>query len=101
MAIENAVNYSLRIIKPVVEGRSLSVEVTKAAEKRDTDETQEGLTKTVWHGGSCNSWYVRGEDGKIGRNTMTYPFSQSWFQYRCTFPYWKDLTFKVRLTFSA
>ncbi|KAK4166922.1 Baeyer-Villiger monooxygenase [Cladorrhinum sp. PSN259] len=91
MAIENAVNYGLRVIKPILEGKASVAEVKRSAEQSYAKRIQDALQKTVWTTG-CNSWYIRGEGGKIW-NGMTYPWAQSRYWYDCLFPVWEDWEF--------
>lgn len=96
MAIENAVNYSLRVIEPVLDGRATVVEVKREAEERYTQQLQKSLRKTVWAGG-CSSWYnTEGSDGKRW-NAVTYPHSQAHFWYKCLFPVYRDWSYTARL----
>ncbi|KAK4184195.1 hypothetical protein QBC35DRAFT_506414 [Podospora australis] len=91
MVIENAVNYALRVIRPILEGKAeagSAVDVKPEAEKAYFHRIQTALQNTVWTTG-CNSWYVRGEGGKM-YNGMTYPWSQRRYWYECLFPVWKD-----------
>lgn len=96
LAIENAVNYSLRIIKPILDKRSLTVDVKREAEQRDVDEIQAALQKTVWHM-DCKSWYARDANGNYGRNSSTYPYTQPRYWWKCLFPKWNDLRYTVSL----
>ncbi|KAI1818664.1 FAD/NAD(P)-binding domain-containing protein [Poronia punctata] len=92
MAAENSVNYSLRIIKPILDGKAKIAELKREAEEEYTDRIQTALQNTVWSSG-CGSWYVTdGEDGKQW-NAMAYPWSQGYFWYRSLFPRWDDWTF--------
>lgn len=93
MAIENSVNYALRIIKPVLDGHGTIVELKKSAEKSYVQRVQNALTRTVF-GENCQSWYQRGSDGKTW-NGMTYPWSQFHYWYRSFFPSWSDLQYRV------
>ncbi|KAK4143386.1 uncharacterized protein C8A04DRAFT_37398 [Dichotomopilus funicola] len=88
MAIENAVNYSLRVLQPVLEGRAGLVRLKRSAEEAYSRRMQDALQKTVWMSG-CNNWYIRGPGGKVW-NGMTYPWSQARYWYECLFPVWRD-----------
>ncbi|KAM0490038.1 hypothetical protein ACHAP8_011959 [Fusarium lateritium] len=57
MAIENSVNYALRILKPVLGSPNGVVELDMDAEKRYVNRIQHDLSKTVWNSG-CQSWVV-------------------------------------------
>ncbi|EFQ29328.1 monooxygenase [Colletotrichum graminicola] len=87
MALENNINYSLRVLKPVLEGRATTAEPRREAEQDYTDEMQNALQKTVCNSG-CRSWYfVKRKDGSLKKwNAMSYPYSQVYFWYRCLFP---------------
>lgn len=68
-ASENAVNYSLNFMKPILDGQISSYEVTEKAERGWTDKLQEGLQNTVFRKGTCTSWYQT----EGGWNSSTYP----------------------------
>lgn len=68
-ATENAVNYSLNFIKPILEGKVSSYEIKEEAERAWTQQVQDQLQKTVFRRGVCSSWYIT-EDGW---NSSTYP----------------------------
>ncbi|CAI4212020.1 unnamed protein product [Parascedosporium putredinis] len=80
MASENAVNYALRVIKPILDGRASAADVKPEAEKRYVQSLQGALQKTVWYTG-CSSWYLRVTPGRKVWNAMTYPWSQAHFWY--------------------
>ncbi|PNY26054.1 Uncharacterized protein TCAP_04011 [Tolypocladium capitatum] len=89
MAIENAINYALRVIKPVIDGDATAVEVKREAETQYSQQIHEDLHKTVWWAG-CGSWYnTTGRSGKTW-NAMTYPYSQAYYWYKCLFPAYGD-----------
>ncbi|KAL3478136.1 hypothetical protein BJX99DRAFT_256688 [Aspergillus californicus] len=90
IAIENAVNYALRVLKPVLDGSATSVEVKLAAEDTYIQKIQTALRNTVWHSG-CNSWYVNDKSW----NAMVYPWTQAYFWYTCLFPVWGGLAFQT------
>ncbi|KAK2058703.1 monooxygenase [Colletotrichum caudatum] len=89
MALENNINYSLRVFKPVLEGRAATAEVRREAEQDYSDEMQNALMKTVWNSG-CHSWYTIEKEGGSTWNAMGYPYSQAYFWYRCLFPVFSD-----------
>ncbi|KAK3313629.1 hypothetical protein B0H66DRAFT_522770 [Apodospora peruviana] len=93
MIIENAVNYALRVIKPVLQGQASVAEIKRPAEEVYVDQLQKALAKTVWATG-CSSWYVRGEAGKTW-NGMSYPWSQAWYWWSCLLPVWDHWQFRV------
>jgi hypothetical protein len=98
IAAENSINYALRIIKPILDGRASAAEVRLEAERAYVDRVQAALEKTVFASG-CRSWYV--EDLGDGRrwNSATYPWTQGYFWWRSLFPVWKDWTYSVCLPF--
>jgi cation diffusion facilitator CzcD-associated flavoprotein CzcO len=70
LAIENAVNYSLRFIKPILDGEVISYEVREEAVTAWTNKIQKALKNSVWMTGGCHSWY-KTEDGW---NATIYPY---------------------------
>lgn len=68
-ASENAVNYSLNFIKPILNGDVSSYEVTEEAERAWANKVQKGLQGTVFQAGNCTSWYKT----ESGWNSSTYP----------------------------
>ncbi|KAL1861656.1 hypothetical protein Daus18300_008772 [Diaporthe australafricana] len=98
MASENSVNYALRVIRPILEGRASITSVNWDAEKRYSDWLQAALRKTVWNSG-CQSWYVKeASDGSEKTwNAMSYPWSQAHFWYRSVFPVWADWEYRGRV----
>lgn len=90
MAIENSVNYALRILKPVLGSPNGVVELDTDAEKRYVNRIQHDLSKTVWNSG-CQSWYVQPHSKNSPMwNAMLYPYSQGYLWYRSLFPVWRD-----------
>lgn len=69
LAIENAVNYSLKFIEPIINGNISIYEVREEAVIAWTDQVQTALRASVWINGGCKSWY-KTEDGWNG---TTYP----------------------------
>lgn len=69
LAAENMVQYSLKFIKPIINGDVRTVEVKKDAEVAWTKDIQEGLKDMVWAKGGCFSWYSRDD----GWNSTAYP----------------------------
>lgn len=94
MAAENSVNYALRVLKPVLDGRSTIADLKIEAEHGYVDRMQADLQKTVWFSG-CQSWYIRDVKGEKKWNAMSYPWSQGHFWYRSVFPTWSDWSFGV------
>lgn len=95
MAVENSVNFALRIIRPVITDPMGVVELKPKAEKVYVDRIQHDLSNTVWNSG-CQSWYIQGSRRKgQAWNGMTYPYSQAYFWYRSLFPIWSDWVISV------
>ncbi|KAL3705472.1 hypothetical protein TMatcc_009144 [Talaromyces marneffei ATCC 18224] len=99
---ECQVNFSLRVLKPILQRPSLfslsakptSVAVTLAAEQNDNTWLQHLSKSLVWSSG-CTSWYI---DTKTGRNTMLYPDWQFNFWLRSIFvPVKRDFVYKQSL----
>ncbi len=90
LASENMVNYTIKLLKPILKGDATAVEVTESAERAWSKDIQDQLQNTVWHRGGCKSWYV--DDG--GWNSTVYPYSQVWFGLKCMFPKWSDYTYR-------
>lgn len=92
MASENTINLALRQIKPVLDGRATSVEVTQHAEEEHVHQLQKDLATRVWASG-CNGWYVSKDDqGSRTWNATLWPYSQANLWYRSLFPvssHWK------------
>ena len=96
MASENSINYALRVLRPVLEGRASVADLKWEAEKVYSDKLQAALRDTVWNSG-CQSWYVKdaGDDSGETWNAMSYPWSQAHFWYRSLFPVWSDWEYRV------
>jgi cation diffusion facilitator CzcD-associated flavoprotein CzcO len=87
LATENMVNYSLKFIKPILDGEVRTYEVKEAAERQWTRELQEALSHSVWQLGGCKSWYF---NEKSRWNATVYPWSQIHFTWRCMWPRYGD-----------
>ncbi|PWW75942.1 putative monooxygenase [Tuber magnatum] len=90
-AIENAVNYALRVLKPVLRGDASRVEVKERSEKEYINRVQAKLRETVWNTG-CSNWYTSN-----GWNATAYPWSQLHYYYRSVFVKDKDWDVTVSL----
>ncbi|PKS06239.1 hypothetical protein jhhlp_006985 [Lomentospora prolificans] len=93
LAAENSINYALRVIKPILDGKYSVAEVKLEAEKAWVTQVHADLQKTVWFSG-CKSWYVK-DDEQTGKrwNAMSYPYSQGYYWYESLFPKWRDWSF--------
>ena len=94
MAVENSINFSLRVIRPCLDGKASVVNVRHDAEEKYSQKMQAALKETVWFSG-CSSWY--NDVGKDGQpwNSTTYPWSQKHFWYHCLFPTWNHWEYSV------
>ncbi|PWY68600.1 putative monooxygenase [Aspergillus heteromorphus CBS 117.55] len=92
IAAENSVNYALRILKPVLEGKASAVEVKQDAERDYIYWVQDALSKRVWNAG-CVSWYLNDRRW----NSIAYPWTQGHYWWRSLFPTWSDWNIKVSL----
>lgn len=95
IAIENSINYALRIIQPLLDGsKGTTAEVRFDAEQRYVGDSQAALAQTI-HATGCGSWYVtKLADGRTW-NSQIYPWSQAHYWWRSLFPVWKDWEFRV------
>ncbi|KAH7368441.1 hypothetical protein B0T11DRAFT_349995 [Plectosphaerella cucumerina] len=95
MAAENCINYALRVLRPVLQGKASIASVRPEAERDYVETIQRELAETVFNQGGCNSWYVREAGAAGGRwNGSTYPRSQADFWYRSLFPQWSHWEFR-------
>lgn len=94
MAIENSINYALRVIKPLLDGKGTTAEVSLDAEMRYVDSVQDALSKSVLATG-CGNWYTMKLPNGREWNSTVYPWTQAHFWYRCLFPVWRDWQFRV------
>ncbi|KKA25636.1 Uncharacterized protein T310_0365 [Rasamsonia emersonii CBS 393.64] len=69
MASENAVEYSLKFIKPILNGDVSTWEVKEEVERKWTQGVQAALKRTAFHQGGCTSWYKNDKDW----NSTVYP----------------------------
>ncbi|KAJ5737860.1 Flavoprotein [Penicillium malachiteum] len=90
MASENSVNYALRVLKPVLDGKAVAVDLKEDAEVEYVNWVQEALRQRIWNAG-CASWYINEKKW----NAMAYPWTQGHYWYRSLFPVWSHWTQKV------
>jgi cation diffusion facilitator CzcD-associated flavoprotein CzcO len=91
LASENMVNYSLKFIKPILNGEVSTYEIREEAERRWTTDVQDALKESVWQKGGCSSWYFKeGMEKGTTWNATVYPWSQVHFTLRCMFPRYGD-----------
>ncbi|KAG6902861.1 hypothetical protein C0995_010746 [Termitomyces sp. Mi166 len=82
---EVQINYSLALIKPILDGRLSVVDAKHEATDRYNEVVQKKLSGSVFVG--CNSWYRLSGTGKI--NTM-FPGSAAHFWWWLRRPVWTD-----------
>ncbi|KAF5539378.1 monooxygenase [Fusarium napiforme] len=87
---ECQINYTMRVLRPILIGKADIVEVTLEAEKKDIDRVQEKAKRLVWATG-CTSWFI---DEKTNRNTIMFPDWQFKFWLRSVFVAWSDLEYR-------
>ncbi|RMD44689.1 hypothetical protein DV735_g393, partial [Chaetothyriales sp. CBS 134920] len=83
LATENMVNYTLKFVKPILQGDVSTWEVSERAERDWNERVQRDLKDSVYTGG-CVNWYKQSN----GWNSSTYPYSQVDHTLRCYFPVW-------------
>ncbi|KAG6830865.1 hypothetical protein H0H92_014230 [Tricholoma furcatifolium] len=84
---EVQINYSLDLIKPILEGKARSIDVKHAATDRWNEDLQARLSRSVFNSGCSHSWYRVNGTGKI--NTM-FPGSAAEFWWCLWRPNWRD-----------
>lgn len=89
---ECQINYSCRLLRPVLSGSSpaLSIMVKPEAQKRDLSWVHEKLKNLVFNSG-CQSWWM---DPQTKKNTFIYPDPMFKYWLRTIFPTWSD--FEIR-----
>ncbi|RPB05578.1 FAD/NAD(P)-binding domain-containing protein [Choiromyces venosus 120613-1] len=89
MAIENTVEYAMRVLRPVLGGkrgsRAVAVEVKMEKEREWVLNVQRELEGMVWKSG-CKTWY----NNESGWNAVTYPWSQTHFWWHSLWVKWGD-----------
>lgn len=85
---ECQINYSCRLLKPILCGHNPSDSIMAApeAQKRDLTWINSKLKGLVFDSG-CQSWWI---DPKTGKNTFIYPDPMFKYWLRTIFPVWSD-----------
>jgi hypothetical protein len=86
---ECQINYSCRLLKPVLRGDADSLMVKPQAQKRDLAWVHENLRDLVFNSG-CASWWM---DPETGKNTFIYPDPMFKYWMRTIFPIWNDFDY--------
>ncbi|KIL83770.1 hypothetical protein FAVG1_13046 [Fusarium avenaceum] len=87
---ECQINFTLRVLQPILKGDADIVEVTAEAEKRDINRVQKKAKELVWATG-CTSWFI---EERTGRNTIMFPDWQYKFWLRSVFVSWGDFEYR-------
>jgi len=99
LGIENSINYALRIIRPLLEGKASVAEVKRSAEEAHVSKVHKAIKEMVWSTGGCKSWYTRPTATSGGEkqvwNGTTYPWWSGRFWCDCLFPVWGDWEYTV------
>jgi hypothetical protein len=77
------VEYVLQLLKPIIDGKAKSFEVTAAATDEYNDWVQSRLRTMAWNG--CSSWYRLSGSGK---NVLMFPGPVSLFWCMMHTPRW-------------
>ena len=83
---KNQINYSIKLMKPVIERKAQSFEVTESACNKYNEDIQRRLTRTVFP--HCSSWYQGGR----GRNAQIFPGPVTMFWLWTLRMRWGDYT---------
>jgi hypothetical protein len=86
---ECQINYSCRLLKPVLRGNADYLMVKPEAQKRDLAWVHENLRYLVFNSG-CASWWM---DPETGKNTFIYPDPMFKYWMRTIFPIWSDFDY--------
>ncbi|KAJ5222535.1 uncharacterized protein N7469_008775 [Penicillium citrinum] len=87
---ECQINYSCRLLRPVLKGSTNSIMVKPEAQKRDLAWVHEKLQHLVFNSG-CTSWWM---DPITKKNTFIYPDPMYKYWLRTIFPKWSDFTLR-------
>ncbi|KAK6212685.1 hypothetical protein LQW54_004952 [Pestalotiopsis sp. IQ-011] len=80
------INYSCRLLRPVLVGGARSIMVKPEAQRRDLTWVHGKLQNLVFNS-SCQSWWM---DPSIKKNTFIYPDLMYKYWLRTIFPVWSD-----------
>lgn len=83
---EAQINFAIQLLKPVLEGKAKSFEVTDEATDKYNDWLQSRLQTSVWT--DCVSYYQAGRNSKT-RIIATFPGPVSLFWWFCRRPRWE------------
>ncbi|KAB8218970.1 hypothetical protein BDV33DRAFT_192284 [Aspergillus novoparasiticus] len=83
---ECQINYSCRLLRPVLKGEADSIMVKPEAQQRDLSWVHDKLKHLVFNSG-CQSWWM---DPVTRKNTFIYPDPMYKYWLRTIFPSWSD-----------
>lgn len=83
---ECQINYSCRLLRPVLRGGADSIMVKPEAQKRDLSWVHDKVQHLVFNSG-CQSWWM---DPATKKNTFIYPDPMYKYWLRTIFPRWSD-----------
>ncbi|KAE8167039.1 hypothetical protein BDV40DRAFT_313691 [Aspergillus tamarii] len=83
---ECQINYSCRLLRPVLKGKADSIMVKPEAQQRDLSWIHDKLKHLVFNSG-CQSWWM---DPVTRKNTFIYPDPMYKYWLRTIFPTWSD-----------
>lgn len=91
MAIENAVDYYVKLARPVLDGKEKSIVVKPEAYDKWHKDVQEELGRSVFGTkfGGCVSWYSNTKE-----NAITFPWSQVYYWFVTHFPTYRDIQYE-------
>ncbi|KAI9040288.1 uncharacterized protein KD926_008378 [Aspergillus affinis] len=87
---ECQINYSCRLLRPVLKGNTDSIMVKPEAQRRDLSWVHGKLQHLVFNSG-CQSWWM---DSVTKKNTFIYPDPMYKYWLRTIFPNWSDFTLR-------
>jgi hypothetical protein len=87
---ECQINYTCRLLRPVLSGKAESIMVRPDAQKRDLAWVHGKLKHLVFNSG-CQSWWM---DPVTRKNTFIYPDPMYKYWLRTIFPRWGDFEIK-------
>lgn len=83
---ECQINFSCRLLRPVLGGKADAIMVKPEAQKRDLSWVHDKLRQLVFNSG-CQSWWI---DPATKKNTFIYPEPMYKYWLRSIFPRWSD-----------
>jgi len=89
---ECQINYSCRLLRPVLKGSTNSIMVKPEAQKRDLAWVHEKLQHLVFNSGCTSRWM----DPITKKNTFIYPDPMYKYWLRTVFPKWSGFHFEEK-----